>query len=82
VPIFVIAEFGGRYRAVIQEQNGDKEHRNILAARKCFMVCQLCFTLHLVSYITDTKLIYRSIYSENQAKYTNVVCSVFDILIY
>ena len=35
MPIFVIAEFGGTYRAVIQEQNGDKEHRNILAARKC-----------------------------------------------
>jgi len=33
MPIFVIAEFGGRYRAVIQEQNGDKEHRNILAER-------------------------------------------------
>jgi hypothetical protein len=29
----VIADFGGRYRAVIQEQNGDKEHGNILAAR-------------------------------------------------
>jgi hypothetical protein len=33
MPVFVIVEFGGTYRAVIQEQNGDKEHRTILAAQ-------------------------------------------------
>jgi len=46
------------------------------------MVCLHCFTLHLLSYLTDTKIIYRRVYSENQAKYTNVICSVFEILIY
>jgi hypothetical protein len=80
MPIFVIAEFGGKYRAVIQEQNGDKEHRNILAARKCLW-CTCTALLHtLLRYITDTKIIYKLIYVENQAKYTNVICSVFEIL--
>ena len=58
MPSFAIAEFGGRYRAVIQEQNGDKEHRNILAVRKWCACTALLYTL---SYITDTRIVYRPI---------------------
>jgi hypothetical protein len=46
------------------------------------MVCLYCFILHFVSYITDTIIIYRPIYSENQGKYMNVICNLFKILIY
>jgi len=51
MPIFVIAEFGGRLRVVILEQNGDKEHRNILAARKClwYACTTLLYTLLVTS---------------------------------